>query len=399
MKNNILDEIKKNLPALTALRQDLHMHPELGFEEVRTSEIVSKQLASLGIHPKKGMGKTGVVGVIEGTAGQSDRIVGLRADMDALPLHENTGLPFQSKIEGKMHGCGHDGHTTMLLGAARYLSENRHLFSGSILLIFQPGEEGHAGARAMIEDGLFREFPVDSVYALHNWPSLQPGSIGINEGPMMAGIDTFELRIIGRGGHGGHPENAIDASLVASQIVTSLQSIIGRNLNPLQSGTIGIHSVQAGEPGRLSVIPAEAVIHGMTKWYDSAVQQILRDRLEGIARSTAEAYGAQAELSYQPLYPPTINSRAQTQRVIQTAESLVGKDNIIGDLPPSMGSEDFAFMLLEKPGAYFRLGQGSAEDGFLHSPTYEFNDDVIPIGAAMLAQIAVDDLADMNGAD
>lgn len=391
--NTAISEIDKYSAEWTAVRHKLHRHPELGYEEHRTAGVVKEHLSAMGLDYEDRIGVTGVVSVITGTAGQSDRAVGLRADMDALPIQEENAFDHRSQVDGKMHGCGHDGHTTMLLAAARYLVENRARFSGRVVLIFQPGEEGHAGARAMIEDGLFRRFPVDAVYAQHNWPSMAPGTIGVNPGPMMAGIDTFTIMIRGVGGHGAHPHQAIDPTIAAGQIITAIQSIVSRSLNPLDSGVISLHGLDAGAPGRLSIVPETVRLDGMAKWYREQVQDILRSRLQTVVQKTAEAFGASAELDYRPLYPPTVNTAAEACRVARIGETLVGADKVVSDMEPSMGSEDFAFMLREKPGAYFRLGQGGQPGCFLHNPRYDFNDEVIPLGAAMLAQIALDDLA------
>lgn len=385
--------IAGRLEELTRLRHDLHRHPELGFEEHRTAALVAERLAALGLAVETGIGRTGVVAVVQGTGGSSNRAVALRADMDALPIAEENEFAHRSQAPGRMHGCGHDGHTTMLLGAAGWLAENRARFAGTVVLVFQPGEEGHAGARAMIEDGLFRRFPVDAVYALHNWPSMPAGTIGVNPGAMMAAIDTFTLRVHGVGGHGAHPHQAIDPTVAAAQIIVAIQSILSRSLNPLDAGVISLHALQAGAPDRLSIVPETVRIDGMAKWYREEVQEILRTRLATVAGRTAEAFGARAELDYRPLYPPTLNTAEEAARVARVAAELAGPESVVRDMPPSMASEDFAFMLREKPGAYFRLGQGGEPGRFLHNPRYDFNDATIPLGAAMLAAIALDDLA------
>jgi amidohydrolase len=386
----ILDAIRAHHGELTCIRRDLHQHPELGYEEVRTAGVVVEQLRRFGVDEvHTGIGRTGVVAVVRGREAGDGRAVALRADMDALPIVEENGFAHRSRHHGKMHGCGHDGHTTMLLGAAQYLAKTRR-FTGSACLFFQPGEEGHAGAQAMIEDGLFDRFPVDAVYALHNWPSLPAGVVGLNHGPMMAAIDRFSLRILGVGGHGAHPHQAVDPIVAACQIVTAMQSIVSRNVNPLDSAVISLHALQAGKPSALSVIPDVVEIAGMVKWYRKPVQEILERRLRTVCETGAAALGARAELAYEALYPPTVNTPGEAERVMRVASGLVGADNVRRDLEPSMGSEDFAFMLQRKPGAYFRLGTGG--EHFLHNPRYEFNDDVIPIGAAVLAGIVEDSL-------
>lgn len=389
MPRHIMEAVSAELEDLTRIRRDIHAHPEVGYEEVRTASVVRDELIRLGLEVKSGLGITGLVATLTGQKSDSGRRIGLRADMDALPIREENEFSHRSTIEGKMHGCGHDGHTTILLAAARYLTRTRN-FNGTVHFIFQPGEEGHAGARAMIEDGLFRDFPVDEIYALHNWPSLPPGVIGINPGPMMAGIDRFEVEIEGVGGHGAHPHNAIDPIVAASHFVTAAQAIVSRNVNPLDSAVVSFHSFQAGSPSALSVIPRVVRLSGMVKWYKPEVQKQLQDSLQRTADHAAATFGAKARLTYAPLYPPTINDPAAAGRVVRIAEALIGREKVLPQMEPSMGSEDFAFMLQQKPGAYFRLGQGGQEGCFLHNPRYDFNDEVIPLGAAVFAGLVED---------
>lgn len=391
MTRPCLETIKGYQSDLIAFRRDLHAHPELGYEETRTAGLVADRLRALGLEVHTGLGRTGVVGVLRGKRNDSGRAIGLRADMDALPIVEENTFAHRSRHDGKMHGCGHDGHTTMLLGAARYLAESGS-FNGTVVFIFQPGEEGHAGARAMIEDGLFRRFPVDAVFGLHNWPSLPAGTIGLNRGPMMAGIDRFKLTVEGIGGHGAHPHQAIDPIVAAAQMITSLQTIVSRNVSPLDSAVLSFHFLQAGAPTALSVIPPEVRLAGMVKWYREAVQTTLRERLAEVTASTAAAFRAKAGLDYETLYPPTINAPDEADTVMRVGERLFGAKQVMRDMEPSMGSEDFAFMLQQKPGAYFRLGQGGEAGCFLHNPRYDFNDDVIPVGIAMFAGIVEDRL-------
>ena len=373
-----------------AIRRDLHAHPELGFEEVRTANVVADALVRFGVDEvHRGVGRTGVVGVIRGSGPPGNGAVGLRAVMDALPIQEEAQPPYRSTVPGKMHGCGHDGHTTMLLAAARYLAQTRR-FNGTVYLYFQPGEEGHAGARAMIEDGLFERFPADAVYALHNWPSLPAGAVGLNRGSMMAGIDRFSLRIFGRGGHGGHPQHTIDPITAAAQIVMGIQSIVPRNLSPFDSGVIGLHHIEAGTKGALSIVPDSLSISGMVKWYRREVQEVLERRLRQVCENGAASFDARAELSYEALYPPTVNSPDEARLVENVARAIVGEERVFLDLEPSMGSEDFSFMLLERPGAYFRLGTGNPTP--LHNPSYDFNDEIIPVGAAVFAGIVEEQL-------
>jgi hippurate hydrolase len=371
----------------TAIRRDLHAHPELGFEEHRTARVVQEKLAALGIEHHIGIGKTGIVAVIPGKA-QGGRSVALRADMDALPMQEENAFAHKSRYEGRMHGCGHDGHTTMLLAAARYLHETRR-FDGTVYCIFQPGEEGYAGARAMIQDGLFERFPASEVYALHNWPGLPPGQIGITPGPAMAAADRIEITIDGRGGHGAHPHAAIDPVLVAGHIITAAQSIVSRNVSPIDTAVVSLCAMHAGHPGAMSVIPSHAKLVGTVRTFRPATQDMIEKRLTELTQSIAAAFGARAKLHYERVYPATINHERQAMFAADVAESLVGAGNVVRDLPPSMGAEDFSFMLEARPGAFARLGQGGAEGGcFLHNSTYDFNDDVIPLGAGYLAALA-----------
>ncbi len=368
---------------LTAFRRDLHAHPELGFEEKRTAQRVVAALRAAGVDEiHEGIGKTGVVGVIHGASGAGGRMLGLRADMDALPLAEDNDFAWRSCTRGRMHACGHDGHTTMLVGAARYLAETRR-FAGSAVLIFQPGEEGFAGAKAMIDDGLFERFPVEAVYAMHNWPSLPPGHVGVNPGPMMAAADRIEIVVHGKGGHGAHPYLAVDPVLVAGHIITAVQSIVARNVSPVDSAVISLCAMQAGDTGAFSVIPREARLVGTVRTFRPEVQDMVEERLARLVDSVAVGFGATATLHYTRTYPATINSGEHAEFAADVAASLVGEDRVLRQMPPSMGAEDFSFMLQVKPGAYLRLGQGGG--AFLHNPRYDFNDEVLPLGAALFA--------------
>ncbi len=371
-----------------ALRRDLHMHPELGFDEHRTAKVVCDRLAAFGIEHHAGIGRTGVVAVVPGRSTASGRSIGLRADMDALPMQEENTFAHKSRYDGRMHGCGHDGHTTMLLAAARYLHETRN-FDGTAYLIFQPGEEGYAGAKEMIADGLFERFPAEQVFALHNWPGLPPGRIGITPGPAMAAADRIEITIDGRGGHGAHPHAAIDPVLVAGHIITAAQSVVSRNVSPIDTAVVSLCAMQAGNPGAMSVIPAHAKLVGTVRTFRPATQDMIERRLSELIPAIATAFGATATLKYERVYPATINHDRQAEFAASVAEALIGVENVVRNLDPSMGSEDFAFMLQAKPGAFARLGQGGAEGGcFLHNSTYDFNDTVIPLGAGYLAALA-----------
>lgn len=382
-----LASIQKFHQELVALRQDLHAHPELGFQELRTSGIVAGALEALGVEVHRGIGKTGVVGVIRGQRHDSGLSVGLRADMDALPIKEEGNAAYCSTVPGLMHACGHDGHTTVLLGAAKYLMQHRH-FNGTAVLIFQPAEEGLGGAQAMVEDGLFERFPCDSIYALHNWPALPAGTIGINPGPMMAASDRWEVTIEGRGGHGAHPYQTIDPIVVAAQMITALQTIVSRNVHPLESAVISVGHIQAGSAKAPSVIPGRVLLVGTVRTFSDAVQQVVESRMRALIASVAQAFGATAELKYHRSYPATINSAKQANFVADVATELFGAAHVVRDLIPSMGSEDFSYMLKKRPGAYFRLGQGGAEQGrLLHNANFDFNDAVIPVGSALFAAL------------
>ena len=369
---------------LTAFRRDLHAHPEIGFEEVRTAARVAEALRVMGcdeVHT--GIGKTGVVGVIQGSM-RSHRSIGLRADMDALPIREENDFAWRSTTQGMMHGCGHDGHTTMLLGAARYLAETRR-FAGTAVLIFQPGEEGFAGAKAMIDDGLFDRFPVDAVYAMHNWPQLPVGTVGLNPGPMMAAADRIEITINGRGGHGAHPYLAVDPVLVAAHVITAAQSVVSRNVSPIDSAVVSLCSIQAGDLGAFSVIPRQARLSGTVRSFRREVQDMIEERIGRLVESIAVGFGATATVDYQRRYPATINTPAHAEFAADVATALLGPQRVVRDLPPSMGAEDFSFMLQNRPGAYLRIGQGGEGGCFLHNSRYDFNDEILPLGSALFA--------------
>src|SRR5512143_257773 len=307
---NPVEHIERWHAELTALRRDLHMHPELGFDEHRTAKVVAEQLGALGIEHHTGIGRTGVVAVVPGRNTGSGRSIGLRADMDALPMQEENSFAHRSRYEGRMHGCGHDGHTTMLLACARYLAETRN-FDGTAYLIFQPGEEGYAGAREMIEDGLFERFPAEQVFALHNWPGLPPGQIGITPGPAMAAADRIEISIDGRGGHGAHPHAAIDPVLVAGHVITAAQSIVSRNVNPIDTAVVSLCAMHAGHPGAMSVIPSHAKLVGTVRTFRPATQDHIERRLRELVGNIAAAFGAKAHVVYERVYPATINHDQQ----------------------------------------------------------------------------------------
>ena len=377
-------------PELTAFRRDLHAHPELGFEEVYTAARVKQALELCGVDEiHTGIGKTGLVALIRGQRQSSGKMIGLRADMDALPMMEHNDFGWKSAKTGLMHGCGHDGHTAMLVGAARYLAETRR-FDGTAVLIFQPGKEGYAGAKAMIDDGLFERFPVQSVYGMHNWPAMRPGTIGLNPGPMMAAADRITIEITGRGGHGAHPYQTVDPVLVAGHIITAVQSIVSRNVRPVDSAVISLCALQAGDTSAMSVIPGSATLVGTVRTFSTEVQSLVERRLQELCSAIAQGFGATAVLSYERMYPATVNTAPEAQFAGDVAERLVGASNVVRDLIPSMGAEDFSFMLQVKPGAYLRLGQGTDTGPTscnLHNSRYDFNDEVLPLGSALHASL------------
>ncbi len=381
-------QISEFHPELTAFRRDLHAHPELGFEEVYTAARVKEALQRCGVDEvHTGIGKTGLVAVIKGQRHASEKMIGLRADMDALTMTEHNDFAWKSQKSGMMHGCGHDGHTAMLVGAARYLAATRN-FDGTAVLIFQPGEEGFAGARVMIEDGLFDRFPVQAVYGMHNWPAMKPGTLGINVGPMMAAADRVTIEITGRGGHGAHAYMTVDPVVVAAHIITAVQSIVSRNVKPMDSAVVSLCAMHAGDPGAMSVVPGKATLVGTVRTFNADVQDLVERRLSELCSAVALGFGATASVHYERIYPATINSFDEAQLVIGVAEDLLGADHVVRDMEPSMGAEDFSFMLQVKPGAYMRIGQG-ADNGvgscFLHNSRYDFNDDILPMGAALHA--------------
>jgi hippurate hydrolase len=372
-------------PELMALRRDLHAHPELGFEEVYTSARVAQALKLCGVDEiHTGIAKTGVVATIKGRRTASGRMVGLRADMDALTMVEQNDFSWKSSKHGVMHGCGHDGHTAMLVGAARYLAETRD-FDGTAVLVFQPGEEGFAGAKHMIEDGLFERFPVEAIYAMHNWPAMKPGTVGINPGAMMAAADRVTIEITGRGGHGAHAYLAVDPVLVAAHIITAVQSIVSRNVRPIDSAVISLCAVQAGDLHAMSVIPGKATLVGTVRTFQPEVQALVERRLGELCSAVALGLGATATVQYERIYPATVNTPDEANFAAGVAESLVGAQHVVRDLEPSMGAEDFSFMLQTRPGAYLRIGQGGEGSCFLHNSRYDFNDDILSLGSALHA--------------
>ncbi|WP_312468257.1 MULTISPECIES: M20 aminoacylase family protein [Brucella] len=353
-----------------ALRRDIHTHPELAFKETRTSALVADYLKQWGYDVTTGVGGSGVVGTLK--RGNSNKTIGIRADMDALPINEATGLDYASSNSGVMHACGHDGHTTVLLAAARYLAQSGR-FSGTVHLIFQPAEEIGAGARRMIEDGLFERFPCDAVYGLHNWPGVPAGKFGFVTGPAMASVDRARIRVNGRGGHGAEPHKSVDPVVVASSIVLALQTVVARNLDPLDMGVVTVASIHGGDA--LNVIPAHVDLGITIRSFSQAVREELRRRIEAVARSQAESFGAVADVNYQWGFPALINAKAETEFARQVALSTFPTGTVIEDFRPRTASEDFAFMLEQKPGTYFFVGNGDSAG--LHNPNYNFNDEIL----------------------
>jgi len=386
------DDIADLLPALIALRHDLHAHPELAFAEHRTAGIVAAALRELGLEVTEGIGGTGVVGVLR--AGTSGRSVGLRADMDALPLTEHSDAAYRSTVLGMHHGCGHDGHTSMLLGAARHLARTR-AFDGTVVFIFQPAEEGRGGARAMIEDGLFERFPCDAVYALHNWPDLPLGSAQTRSGPIMAAADRFDITLRGRGGHAAQPHRTPDALLAASQLVTQLNTIVARRIDPSESAVLSVTRIEGGHSH--NVMPAEVQVTGTVRSFDAASQDLIEAALRATAQGVALACDIEVDVRYTRYYPATVNSAPEAELALAAAADAGLSTSVAAR--PAFTSEDFAFMLRARPGAYLWLGQarGRADvDQQLHHPGYDFNDDALPLGIRWFAAVVARELAQVK---
>jgi hippurate hydrolase len=376
---------------LETIRRDIHAHPELCYEEQRTADVVAARLTEWGIPVVRGLGVTGVVGIIKN--GTSDRAIGLRADMDALPMQELNTFEHASRHAGKMHACGHDGHTTMLLGAAHYLSQNRN-FDGTVYLIFQPAEEGGAGARRMMDDGLFERFPMEAVYGMHNWPGIKAGSFGVVAGPMMASSNEFRVVVQGKGAHAAQPHRGIDPVMVAVQIAQAWQTIISREKNPLDTAVLSITQIHAGSA--TNVIPDEAVMIGTVRTFSTDVLDLIERRMRELADGLAAGFGATIDFSFKRNYPPLINHPEQTAFAIEAMRAVVGAENVDTNVEPTMGAEDFAFMLQEKPGCYVFIGNGDGDHRSrghglgpcqLHNGSYDFNDHLLPIGASFWARL------------
>jgi hippurate hydrolase len=380
MTMTVLERITAYSDELVAIRRDLHAHPEIGFEEVRTSQVVADQLASWGVEVHREVGKTGVVGILRGKG--EGRRIGLRADMDALPIEEQTNLPYRSKTPGKMHACGHDGHTTMLLGAARYLAETRD-FAGTAVFIFQPAEEGLGGARAMIADRLFERFPCDEIYALHNAPHGPRGLVSTRSGASMAAADFFDIRITGRGAHGAHPDQSIDPTVIALTLGQAMQTIASRNVDPLKSAVVSITQIHGG--AAYNVIPETMHLAGTVRTFDNAVRDLCRTRIRELAAGIGAAFNATIEVDIRDIFSVLENSAEHAQAAAEVATELFGPANVDAAATPKMGSEDFADMLQAVPGAY--LWVGGTPGPAVHNASYDFDDGIIPIGASLLARL------------
>ncbi len=381
----VINRIAEFHPEMTAWRRDFHQHPELAFEESRTSGIIAAKLREFGCDEVvTGIAKTGVVGVIRGQGG-GDRAIGLRADIDALPILEETGLPYASQNPGRMHACGHDGHTAMLLGAAKYLAETRN-FSGTVHVIFQPAEENLGGGRVMVEEGLFERFPMERVFGMHNWPGAPEGTFLWREGPIMAAVANLEAEITGKGAHGAMPHQGNDPVVIAAHIVTALQSIVARNVEPVEAGVITIGHIQGGHTW--NVIPESVLLRGTARWFRPEVGDLLEHKFKEIVTGVAAAFGAQAVARFERAYPATVNDPESTQLTLPAARAVAGEGKV-QELPkPTMGGEDFSFMLNAKAGSYIMLGAGrTGNDPQVHHPKYDFNDAILPVGASYWATL------------
>ena len=389
---NLIDRIVQFQSDIARIRRDIHAHPELKFEEVRTAEVVAKKLEEWGYAVHRGLGKTGVVGTLK--VGSGTRCVGLRADMDALPLVEHNRFAHRSRHEGRMHACGHDGHTAMLLAAAQYLAESKQ-FDGTLNVIFQPAEEGGGGARVMIEDGLFEQFPCDAVFGMHNWPGAAAGTFAVTAGPMMASTSEFEIVVTGKGAHAAMPHNGIDPIMAAVSLAQNLQTLITRNKKPIDTAVISITQIHAGDA--YNIIPNEALLRGTVRTFDAKVTDQIEAGMQRIVDGTAATFGADATLHFKRNYPATVNHPTETAFAVGIMHDVVGAANTNDAVEPTMGAEDFAFMLQARPGCYVFIGNGDGthrEMGhgmgpcMLHNPSYDFNDDLIPIGATYWVRLA-----------
>jgi hippurate hydrolase len=378
-----IDSIAAYHDDMTAWRRDIHAHPELGFEERRTSDLVAAKLEEFGVEVTRGIGKTGLVGRLR--VGNSPRAIGLRADMDCLPILEANGFGHRSTHQGKMHACGHDGHTTMLLGAAKYLAKTRN-FDGTVHFIFQPAEEGLGGAAAMLKDGLFERFPCDAIFGMHNRPGLAVGKFQIRPGAMMAGGGSFDITVTGVGAHGARPEAGVDPIVVGSQIASALQTIVSRNVRPVDTAVVSVTQFHAGHAH--NVIPDKATLSGTARCFSDAVMTLIENNMRRIVESVAAGFGAKAELDFRSIFPPLVNDSDETQFIADCAVDVVGAENVNRNGPVTMASEDYAIMLKVVPGAYIQIGNGDGEGACeVHNPGYDFNDGALPFGASLFARL------------
>ncbi|MGE0745158.1 MAG: M20 aminoacylase family protein [Rhodospirillales bacterium] len=380
---SMLDAFRGIHGEMTEWRHTIHAWPELAFEEQRTSDFVAAKLTEFGIEIDRGLAGTGVVGTIR--CGSGTRTIGLRADLDALPIEEANDLPYRSQRPGLMHACGHDGHTTMLLGAAKYLAKTRN-FDGTVHLIFQPAEENEGGARVMIEQGLFHRFPVEAVFGMHNKPGIPVGKFAILSGPMLASYDIFEIAIHGTGTHAALPNSGVDAIVVAGQVVGALQTLVRSNVHPVDCAVVSVTQIHGGDTW--NVIPATVVLRGTARFYKKSVQDAVEAAMRRLVDGVVAGFGARAEIRYERRYPPLVNHPSETEIAATVAGQVAGSQNVMRDILPAMAAEDFAFMLEKVPGAYINVGNGPGEDGcYLHNPHYNFNDDALVYGAAYWAQL------------
>lgn len=387
-----VEKIRSYHAELRTIRRDIHAHPELAFQENRTSNLVADQLTAWDIEVHRGLAKTGLVGVVKGKKSSSGRAIGLRADMDCLPMHETSNIEHKSTHAGRMHACGHDGHTTMLLGTARYLAETRN-FDGTAYLIFQPAEEGGGGGKVMVDEGLFDRFPANEVYALHNWPGLPPGQMAVRPGPVMAATDEIVVTVRGKGGHAAMPHLTVDPVVITAQVISALQSIASRNANPLDSIVVTVASMETSQTNVFNVIPDYVKLIGTVRTFRPATRDMAEARIAEIVSGISKAMGGSAEIAYKRGYPSTINSEREAIFAAKVGERVFGKNNVFTDSEPTMGGEDFSYMLQARPGAYVFLGQGGGPNNcFLHNPGYDFNDEVIPLGAGYLAALVEESL-------
>jgi hippurate hydrolase len=385
----LIDRLTTLHDEMTAWRRDIHAHPETAFEETRTAQLVAEKLSSFGVEVHRGLAKTGVVGALR--AGSARRAIGLRADLDALHIHEQNAFPHRSRHHGRMHACGHDGHTAMLLGAACYLAETRR-FDGTVYFIFQPAEENEGGGRAMVAEGLFERFPVEGIYGMHNWPGMPVGKLGVLPGPVMASFDIFEIAVTGRGAHGAMPHTGVDPVVAGSALVQALQTIPSRTLNPIEPAVVTVTQFHAGDAW--NVIPEQAILRGTTRAFRPEVQAEIEAGIRRVCAGIDATHGTRSSVRYERRYPPTINHPHETGIAAAAMAKVVGSENVLTDLQPTMGSEDFAFMLQAKPGCYVWIGNGPGEGGcVLHNPRYDFNDAILPIGASYWATLVEQVLA------